>query len=164
MRPRIWWLYSQQTRKTTPPKKSCPDMRLNFIWWWDTNSRAMGSVECSFYILLPGPLWPRVVVPVRLQSICLKVINIYLTWNCFNVCKLLGILQTIMCARVCGYIYIYIHTYIYYVWKLLEILQTLQLCANKWLSLLNRTSCFKAYEANGHAELKTKEVCFDIII
>ena len=68
--PRICWLHSLQRGKTFPSKKKCsvydpklhPGVRLKF---W---SLVGCGVTCSLP-LLPGPLWPRVMVSVRVSAL-----------------------------------------------------------------------------------------------
>ena len=44
-------------------------MILNCIWWWDSISGALEKYGVtSSLLLLPGSLWPGVVVPVRVPS------------------------------------------------------------------------------------------------
>ena len=66
---RICWLYSLHRQDSSFPKKGgLLGITLNCIWWWDSSSRTSGSVEYPFMPLLPGPLWPRVVVLVKVLS------------------------------------------------------------------------------------------------
>ena len=59
---RIHWLYPLQMNKTpTPPKRG---MALNFLWWWRSSSGTRGVWITASLPLLPGPLWPGVVVRI----------------------------------------------------------------------------------------------------
>ena len=40
-------------------------MALSYIWWYISSSGDLGCVEYLFTAITPGPLWPGVVVPVR---------------------------------------------------------------------------------------------------
>ena len=59
-------------------KRGVLGMTLNCIWWWGSNSGVWSTPSLS---LLPHPLWPGVVVPVRVQSMdqidILKIICIW---------------------------------------------------------------------------------------
>ena len=51
--------------------------KKNFIWWWGSSS---GDLESVSFSLLPGPLWPKVIVLVRVpfkDQIDLKIICIW---------------------------------------------------------------------------------------
>ena len=43
-------------------------MTLNCIWWWDSSPGALENVEYLFIAVLQAPLWPGVVVRIRVPS------------------------------------------------------------------------------------------------
>ena len=57
------------------------------IWWWGSNLGAQENGEYTSLPLLPGPLWPAVVIPVRVPLMhqielfknCVKTNNWYWT-------------------------------------------------------------------------------------
>ena len=69
-----WWgfKYNDCTpyKGIRPSPKMCVlGMTLNCIWWWGSTTGDLGSVEYVSLPLLPGPLWLRVVVTVRVPYI-----------------------------------------------------------------------------------------------
>ena len=77
-------------------KRDVLGMKLNSTWLCDFRSGTLGSVKrIPLLILLPGPLKPSVVVPVRYSSTCPIAFSIWTlfllernTWYHITVCKL----------------------------------------------------------------------------
>ena len=53
---RIHWLYPLQNSKIyqpPPKKKKFTGMTLNCIWWWDSSSEDLVSMEFAFITIIP---------------------------------------------------------------------------------------------------------------
>ena len=65
----IHWQYPLcRGLRPQPCKRSVLGMTQNYIWWWGSSFGNLSSVKHPSLLLLSGPTWPRVVVPVRALS------------------------------------------------------------------------------------------------
>ena len=65
MRLRIYYISCRGVRPL--PQRGVLDWTLYCIWWWGSQS---GEWSTPSLPLLPGPLWPGMVIPVVFPSIC----------------------------------------------------------------------------------------------
>ena len=75
-----------KNRKCIIPKNDVLSVTLNSIWWWSSSLEIWWIWSTPSLPLLSGPLWPGMVVPVRVPSMG-QIEKFNYIWNHLIVCK-----------------------------------------------------------------------------